>query len=78
MELWQLDFIEGVFFADGTECKVVTEIDAHSHLPQAGDGRGPGPTPQADQHSPPLCLALPLTQSGGPLGVARAQPRRAR
>jgi hypothetical protein len=30
MELWQLDFIKGVFLADGTECKVVTGIDDHS------------------------------------------------
>ena len=29
MELWQLDFISGVFLADGTECKVVTGIDDH-------------------------------------------------
>ena len=30
MELWQHDFISGVFLADGTECKVVTGIDDHS------------------------------------------------
>jgi len=30
MELWQLDFIKGVFLTDGTECKVVTGIDDHS------------------------------------------------
>lgn len=30
MELWQLDFIKGVFLSDGTECKVVTGLDDHS------------------------------------------------
>ena len=30
MELWQLDFIKGVFLLDGTECKVVTGLDDHS------------------------------------------------
>ena len=32
MELWQLDFIGGVFLADGSECKVVTGIDDHSRF----------------------------------------------
>jgi len=27
MELWQRDFISGVFLANGRECKVVTGID---------------------------------------------------
>ena len=30
MELWQHDFIGGVFLADGSECKVVTGLDDHS------------------------------------------------
>jgi transposase InsO family protein len=30
MELWQHDFISGVFLANGAECKVVTGIDDHS------------------------------------------------
>ena len=30
MELWQHDFISGVFLASGAECKVVTGIDDHS------------------------------------------------
>jgi len=30
MELWQHDFIYGVFLADGSECKVLTGIDDHS------------------------------------------------
>jgi transposase InsO family protein len=32
MELWQLDFIKGVFLADGTECKVLTGLDDHSRF----------------------------------------------
>jgi transposase InsO family protein len=32
MELWQLDFIKGVFLADGTECKVVSGLDDHSRF----------------------------------------------
>jgi transposase InsO family protein len=32
MQLWQLDFIGGVFLADGTEVKVVTGIDDHSRF----------------------------------------------
>jgi transposase InsO family protein len=32
MELWQHDFISGVFLVDGSECKVVTGIDDHSRF----------------------------------------------
>ncbi len=32
MELWQHDFISGVFLASGAECKVVTGIDDHSRF----------------------------------------------
>jgi transposase InsO family protein len=30
MELWQMDLVDGVMLADGTECKVVTGVDDHS------------------------------------------------
>ncbi len=45
-------------------------------VPEAGDRRGPGPSPQADQHPPPPCRALRRTQPSRPLGVARPQPGR--
>jgi transposase InsO family protein len=32
MELWQHDFISGVFLDDGAECKVITGLDDHSRF----------------------------------------------
>lgn len=32
MQLWQIDFMGGVFLADGRECKLVTGIDDHSRF----------------------------------------------
>ena len=31
MALWQMDIVGGMFLADGTEAKVVTGVDDHSH-----------------------------------------------
>ena len=42
MELWQLDIVDGIRLADGSETKIVTGVDDHSPVLRGRHGGAPG------------------------------------